>query len=101
MWNHAAARIIHVHMIDPESCEKVTHVVPQPPPVAVEDYIKDGGQFYVIEEKVDERLPGGDFDNVKSVSQMDKHVGITTDTEFDPTKPKMCTTCERRLCDCM
>ncbi|KAF5847119.1 hypothetical protein GGP41_003381 [Bipolaris sorokiniana] len=28
IWNHATARILYVHMLDPESCEKVTHIVP-------------------------------------------------------------------------
>jgi len=64
-------------------------------------YIEASGQFFVVEEKVDERLDGGDFDKVKSVGQMDQHVGISTEPEFDPKKPKMCTTCELRLCDCM
>ncbi|XP_014558657.1 hypothetical protein COCVIDRAFT_24905 [Bipolaris victoriae FI3] len=101
IWNHAAARIVHVHMLDPESCEIVTHIVPRPPPIDAKRYAKTGGQFWVVEEKVDERLDGGDFDSVKSVSQMDKHVGITTEPEFNPTRPKMCTTCEIRLCDCI
>jgi hypothetical protein len=101
IWNHAAARILHVHILDPMSCEKVTHMVPQPPPIDAKAYTEAGGQYFVVEEKVDERLDGGDFDNVKSVSQMDQHVGISTEPEFDPTKPKMCTTCELRLCDCM
>ena len=100
-WNHAAARILHIHILDPVSCEKVTHIVPTPPNTDVKAYTEAGGQYFVVEEKVDERLEGGDFDNVKSVSQMDQHIGITTEPEFDPTKPKMCTTCELRLCDCM
>jgi hypothetical protein len=101
IWNHAAARILHVHILDPMSCEKVTHIVPQPPPIDAKAYTEAGGQYFVVEEKVGERLDGGDFDNVKSVSQMDQHIGISTEPEFDPTKPKMCTTCELRLCDCM
>ncbi|KAI4696651.1 uncharacterized protein J4E88_000828 [Alternaria novae-zelandiae] len=101
MWNHAAARILHVHILDPGSCEKVTHIVPTPPSIDVKAYTEAGGQYFVVEEKVDERLDGGDFDNVKSVSQMDQHIGISTEPEFDPTKPKMCTTCELRLCDCI
>lgn len=100
-WNHAAARILHIHILDPVSCEKVTHIVPTPPNTDVKAYTEAGGQYFVVEEKVDERLDGGDFDNVKSVSQMDQHIGISTEPEFDPTKPKMCTTCELRLCDCM
>jgi hypothetical protein len=101
IWNHAAARILNVHILDPVSCEKVTHIVPKPPPIDAKAYTAAGGQYFVVEEKVDERLDGGDFDNVKSVSQMDQHVGISTEPEFDPTKPKMCTACELRLCDCM
>ncbi|KAB2109215.1 hypothetical protein AG0111_0g3523 [Alternaria gaisen] len=101
LWNHSAARILHVHILDPVSCEKVTHIVPRPPPMDAKAYTEAAGQFFVIKEKVDERLDGGDFDNVKSVSQMDQQVGISTKPEFDPTKPKICTTCELRLCDCM
>jgi hypothetical protein len=101
IWNHAAARILNVHILDPVSCEKVTHIVPNPPPIDAKAYTAAGGQYFVVEEKVDERLDGGDFDNVKSVSQMDQHVGISAEPEFDPTKPKMCTACELRLCDCM
>lgn len=88
-------------MLDPDSFEKVTHIVPRPPPIDVSEYVEAGGEFYVVDEKIDERLDGGDFDNVKSVSHMDQQVGITTDPEFDPAKPKMCSTCEVRLCDCM
>lgn len=64
-------------------------------------YIEASGQFFVVEGGVDERLDGGDFDNVKSVSQMDQHVGVSTEPELDPKKPNMCTTCEIRPCDCM
>lgn len=100
-WNHAAARILNVHILDPVSCEKVTHIVPRPPTTDARSYAAAGGKFFVVEEKVNERLDGGDFDNVKSISQMDQFVGVTTEPELDPTKPKMCTTCEIRLCDCM
>ncbi|KAI4950449.1 hypothetical protein J4E91_004331 [Alternaria rosae] len=100
-WNYAATRIFNVHILDPISCEKVTHIVPRPPPIDTKAYTEAGGQYFVVEEKVDERLDGGDFDNVKSVSQMDQHIGISTEPEFDPNKPKICTTCELRLCDCI
>jgi hypothetical protein len=90
-----------VHILDPVSCEKVTHVVPKPPATDVKGYTEAGGQFFVVEEKADARLDKGDFDNVKSVSQMDQHIGISTEPEFDPKKPKMCVVCELRLCDCM
>ena len=101
IWNHDAARIIHIHILDPDSFEKVTHIVPVPPPIDVETYADQGGQFFVVEEKPDQRLEGGDFDKVKSVSQMDEHVGVTTEPDFDPSVPKKCTTCQIRMCDCM
>jgi len=101
IWNHEAARIIYVHILDPLSCEKVTHIVPPPPPISAGTYAQTGGQFYVVKEKIDERLEGGDFSNIKSISQMDKHFGVGTEPEFDPTKPKKCMECEIRLCDCM
>ena len=90
-----------MHILDPVSCEKVTHVVPKPPATDVKGYTEAGGQFFVVEEKTDARLDKDDFDNVKSVSQMDQHIGISTEPEFDPKKPKMCAVCELRLCDCM
>ncbi|KAF2178128.1 hypothetical protein K469DRAFT_676307 [Zopfia rhizophila CBS 207.26] len=101
IWNHDAARIVHVHILDPASCEKVTHIVPPPPPIDAKTYAEQDGPFFVVEEQVDNRVEGGDFDNVKSVSQMDKKAGVTTEPEFDPLKPKMCTACSLRLCDCI
>lgn len=67
----------------------------------VKAYAEAGGQFYVVEEQIDNHVEGGDFDNVKSVSQMDKQIGVSVEEEFDPKKPKMCVTCAIRLCDCM
>ena len=64
IWNHAAACILHVHILDPISCENMTHVVSRPPPKDPKAYIEAFGQFFVVEEKVDERLDGGDFDNL-------------------------------------
>lgn len=90
-----------MHIFDPVSCEKVTHIVPQPLPVDIRTYAESGCKFFVVEEKIEGRLDGGEFGNVKSVSQMDAHGGVTTEPEFDSTKPKMCTTCEVRLCDYM
>ena len=59
--------------------------------------------FFVVEEQVNNRVEGGDFNTVNSVSAMDKEnlKGVTAEPEFDPSKPKICKECETRLCDCM
>lgn len=92
-----------MHILDPASCEKVTHIVPPPPPIDAMGYVGANMPFFVVEEQVDNRVEGGDFDNVASVSAMDKKiVGVATEEpEFDPSKPRMCKECETRLCDCM
>ncbi|KAI4960067.1 hypothetical protein J4E86_001686 [Alternaria arbusti] len=98
-WNYAATRILNIHILDPITCEKVTHIVPRPPPIDAKAYTEAGGQYFVVEEKVDERLDRGAFDNVKSVSQMDQHIGISTEPEFDPTKPKIIRPCDHQFCN--
>ena len=100
-WNTTQTRLINIHILDPKSCEQVTHVVPQPPPMDAKAYTDAGLPFYVMQEDVDNRVDEGDFEGIKSVSAMDQEVGISTEDEFDPMKPRMCTTCEKRLCDCM
>jgi hypothetical protein len=79
----------------------VTHIVPPPPPIDAMGYVEANMPFFVVEEQVDNRVDGGDFDNVISVSAMDKEKGVTVGPAFDPSKPKMCKECEMRLCDCM
>ena len=64
-------------------------------------YVEANMPFFVVEEQVDNRVDGGDFGNVMSVSAMDKEKGVTVEPGFDPSKPKMCKECETRLCDCM
>lgn len=93
--------MVHVHILDPASCEKVTHIVPPPPPIDAKEYVDQGQPFFVIEEQTDNRVDGGDFSNIASVSAKDKEKGVTTETFFDPSKPKMCKECETRLCDCL
>ncbi|ERF75222.1 hypothetical protein EPUS_00014 [Endocarpon pusillum Z07020] len=101
-WNTEATRLVNIHILDPASCEKVTHIVPPPPPpIDAAEYAEAKLPFYVVEEQVDNRLEGGDFDNVISVSAMDKDQGVTREPEFDPSKPRMCGGCEMRLCDCI
>ena len=79
----------------------MTHIVPPPPPIDAMGYVEANMPFFVVEEQVDNRVDGGDFDNVISVSAMDKEKGVTVEPTFDPSKPKMCKECETRLCDCM
>lgn len=99
IWNTAASKLVHIHILDPASCEAVTHIVPAPPPIDAETHAKQNHAFYVVEEQQDNRLGGGDFDNVKSVSAVDEERG-TTEQSLDPTKPTPCQ-CEIRLCDCV
>ena len=67
IWNTAASKLVHVHILDPASCEAVTHIVPPPPPIDAKTYAESNMPFFVLEERPDERLEGGDFDHVKSV----------------------------------
>lgn len=100
IWNIAASRLVNVHILDPASCEAVTHIVPPPPPMDATAYAKSNLPLSVVEEKPDERLDGGDFGEVKSVSTMDKQGGVKDEQSLDPTKPTQCG-CGVRLCDCV
>jgi hypothetical protein len=101
MWNDDTARLINIHVLDPVSCESVTHIVPPPIPMSIYEDIQAELPFFAVEEQIDNRLDGGDFDHVKSVSKMDEAKGITYGPYLDPNQPAMCSSCERRLCDCV
>jgi hypothetical protein len=79
----------------------VTHIIPPPPPIDAMGYTEANMPFFVVEEQVNNRVDGGDFNNVSSVSAIDKEKGVTVEPAFDPSKPKKCQQCETRLCDCM
>ena len=100
IWDVQNATLMNVHILDPASCEQVTHIV-QEPPMDAQAYIDADLPFYVVEENVENRLDNGEFGQVVSVSEMDQNIGITTEPSFDPNKPKMCEECSLRLCDCM
>lgn len=53
IWNTDASRILNVHILDPASCEAVTHIVSPPPPIGAEEYIKEDLPFFVGDEQVD------------------------------------------------
>jgi hypothetical protein len=63
-------------------------------------YVEEGGAFYVVEEKPEDRLDAGDFDQVKSVAGMDKSKGVEVEPSLDPTQQNPCK-CGIRLCDCV
>lgn len=100
IWNLQNAKLVNVHIIDPASCEQATHIVPEPP-MDTQTYIDADLPFFVVEENADNRLDEGDFHHVVSVSEMHKKIGVTTQSEFNPNRPKMCEECLLRLCDCM
>ena len=81
MWNVDAARLINIHILDPASCESVTHIVPPPIPMSVYEAIQAELPFFAVEEQID---------NVKSVSKMDETKGITSEPYLDPNQPAMC-----------
>jgi Zinc finger, C3HC4 type (RING finger) len=99
-WNTAAAKLVHIHILDPASCEAVTHVVPAPPPIDAMGYVEANMPFFVVEEQAENRVDGGDFENVISVSAMDRERGVATEPSLDPSKPTQCK-CAVRLCDCV
>ena len=100
IWNAEAAMLVNVHILDPTSCEAVTHIVPPPPPIDTKSYIKEGGSFFVVEEQPENRLDGGNFEDIKSVSAMDQAKGIGTEPSLDPSQQTRCK-CGVRLCDCV
>lgn len=100
IWNLQNAKLMNFHILDPVTCEQVTHIVPEPP-IDARTYINADLPFFVVEENTDNRLDEGDFGQVVSVSEKDKKIGVTTEPNFDPSKPKMCEECSLRLCDCM
>lgn len=106
IWNHSASRLIYVHILSPASFEQVTHIVPQSPSLDVKAYAEAGGQFFVVEEDVEGRIEGGEFEDIKSVSAINKQILAgkgkgRKEEEFDPMMARMCKGCEIRLCDCI
>ncbi|KIW86331.1 hypothetical protein Z517_01727 [Fonsecaea pedrosoi CBS 271.37] len=99
IWNTEAARLVHVHILDPASCEAVTHVVPPPPPIDAMGYVEEGGAFFVVEEQPENRVDGGDFDNVKSVSAMDQQKGVQSEPSLDPSQPTRVRPCDHQFCN--
>lgn len=103
-WNIARSRLFNVQILSPETFEAVTHIYAHSTPITAKDYAELGLPFFVIEEDMDNRLDGSDALNaVKSVSQMDAHVGvdISGDASDDTKLPKRCEICKTALCDCM
>lgn len=104
IWNKARAKLVHIHILHPSFFEAVTHVLAPKTPISTQEYLAAGIPFFAVEEDPDQRLDGSEvLAGVKSVSAMDSHVGVQdgSSTDFDPLKPKHCTKCAVRLCDCM
>ena len=104
IWNASRTRLINLHIFSPASFEAVTHIVPPETPITARAYADAGLPFYVVEEDIENRLDGSDtLDAVKSVSQMDKQIGVDDcgAPSLDTKAPKRCGVCKIRLCDCM
>lgn len=63
--------------------------------------------FVVVDEQIENRVEGGDFEDIHSVSatsSMDKQKVVATEPSFDPRKPSACGeyySSKVRLCDCV
>ena len=104
IWNKSRTGLVNVHILNSFTFEQATHIVPPPTPITAKAYKDLGLPVFLVEEEVDGRVDGGNpLKGVQSVSMMDKEMGIdgSSDTTFNPLKPKKCGTCEARLCDCM
>ncbi|OJJ63984.1 hypothetical protein ASPSYDRAFT_26018 [Aspergillus sydowii CBS 593.65] len=104
IWNKARAKLVHIHILHPSFFEAVTHFLAPKTPISTQEYLAAGIPFFAVEEDPDQRLDGSEvLAGVKSVSAMDSHVGVQdgSSTDFDPLKPKRCTKCAVRLCDCI
>lgn len=104
IWDSGRARLVNVHILDSSIFEALTHIVPPMVPLTPQAYKEAGLPFYVLEEEIDNRIDGGQaLKEVKSVSTMDKEVGVGSgsDTTGDTLRPKGCEICKVRLCDCM
>jgi hypothetical protein len=104
MWNTSRTRLTNIHIFSPASFEAVTHIVPHDVPITAKDYADAGLPFFVVEEDTENRIDGSEtLDAVKSVSEMDKQIGVDTTgaSSADTKVPKQCGVCKVRLCDCM
>lgn len=104
IWNKSNTRLVNIHILNSFTFEEVTHIVPPPTPITANMYNNLKLPVFLLEEELNDRVDGGNsLKGIQSVSAMDKKMGIdgSSDTTFDPLKPKKCGTCEVRLCDCM
>jgi len=104
IWNTSRTSLINVHVVSPTSFESVTHIVPHEVPITAKDYTDAGLPFFVVEEDTENRISSSETLNaVKSVSQMDKQIGVDTTegSSLDTKRQRKCGVCKTRLCDCM
>jgi hypothetical protein len=104
MWNTSRTCLTNIHIFSPASFEAVTHIVPYDVPITAKDYADAGQPFFIVEEDTENRIDGSEtLDAVKSVSEMDKQIGVDTTgaSSADTKVPKQCGVCKVRLCDCM
>ena len=104
IWNKSNIRLVNIHILNSFTFEEVTHIVPPPTPITANMYNDLKLPVFLLEEELNDRVDGGNsLKGIQSVSAMDKKMGIdgSSNTTFNPLKPKKCGTCEVRLCDCM
>ncbi|KAL1637637.1 hypothetical protein SLS58_009240 [Diplodia intermedia] len=89
-WQKDRTRLINVQIFDAATFEAATHIVPPPTPVTAKTYADAGHPFWVIEDNPENRVgPSEALSAIKSVSALDKEVGVVEDQggDIDPSKP--------------
>ncbi|KAF4313360.1 integral membrane protein [Botryosphaeria dothidea] len=103
-WARYLTKLVNIQIVDSADFEASTHIVPPPTPVSAKDYADAGLPFYLTGESKQDRLNESKILNaIKSISGLDKKLGVGTsvDNDIDPAKPGKCCTCSTRLSDCV
>lgn len=103
-WARYLTKLVNIQIVDSADFEASTHIVPPPTPVSAKNYADAGLPFYLTGESKQDRLKESKIlSAIKSVSGLDRKLGVGTsvDNDIDPAKPGKCCTCSTRLSDCV
>ncbi|KAF8475538.1 hypothetical protein BDZ91DRAFT_817255 [Kalaharituber pfeilii] len=102
IWDPDRTKLINIQFINSARFEEVTGLLIPPTPISVQTYAAQGLPFFQFFNE-ESSVICGDFDKVKSISQLDRTLLATAsqDTVYHPTRPQLCTVCKRALADCV
>ncbi|KAK7700191.1 hypothetical protein SLS57_012189 [Botryosphaeria dothidea] len=95
-WARYLTKLVNIQIVDSADFEASTHIVPPPTPVSAKNYADAGLPFYLTGESKQDRLKESKIlSAIKSVSGLDRKLGVGTsvDNDIDPAKPGKCCTC--------